>query len=179
MIEVWKPRRRQMNRLTAVLLGIVTAMPFSLAMLKDAPALPRSGSLPIPGYTRVQFDFIIRPDSYGKWYIQTDDSHIPTGVTLKVDQCPGQTLCKPGDYFVRANFDHLYARSGVVQVTADDDFGKYGIEGHSNLGDSSATILITKQGVGQIDPVNVYSYMPIGAGNLWVSVVMYDRQLPQ
>lgn len=122
-----------------------------------------------------RFDFVLRPDDSGHWFIQDDVDHAARGVLPQVMQCPGADGCQPGDAFVRVSFDRRYTHAGVVQITSDDDFGKHGIEGHGNLGVTSTTILITRAGVGQIDPASVYQYTPVGAGNLWVSVTMVNK----
>jgi hypothetical protein len=112
---------------------------------------------------------IVRPDAAGRWYVQADVDHAPSGISPTVEQ--GRDERGP---FVRVFFSRSYSHAGIVHISSDDDFGAAGITGHSNLGLNNATIRIHAKGR-LIDPATVWDHLPSGAGNLWVSVTMMQR----
>ena len=111
-----------------------------------------------------RFDFILRPDANGQWFIQNDVDHASMGVMPQIEQ---------GADYLRVTFDRRYTHAGVVQITSDDDF-RDRIQAFSNLGVTSITIRVVHNGA-IIDPAKVYDYVPAGAGNFWCSVVMLNK----
>jgi hypothetical protein len=117
------------------------------------------------GFQKHTLHFILRPDDRGRWYIQDDIDHMPSGVK------PFVTQSRENLY---VEFKRTYSHAGTVQVTPDDDFhGR--ITAGSNLGRSSVTISLKANGE-KIDPATIYSRgIPAGAGNLWVNITMMDK----
>jgi hypothetical protein len=111
-----------------------------------------------------QMHFVLRPANDGRWYIQNDIDHASVGVLPQIEQ---------GADYLRVFFERPYTHAGVIQVTSDDDF-RDRIGGYSNLGLNNATIRVTHAGQ-VIDPATVYSYVPVGSGNFWVTVTMVNK----
>lgn len=107
---------------------------------------------------------VLRPDSSGRWFVQSDVDHMPIGILRQVEQGPD---------FVRIFFDRTYTHAGSIQVTSDDDFMGT-ISGYSNLGLNNATIRIVANGR-VIDPATVLAFVPPGSGNLWITVTMVNK----
>lgn len=107
---------------------------------------------------------ILRPDSNGRWFVQSDADHSPLGVSLQVEQTAE---------YVRIFFESNYTHAGVIQITSDDDF-RGTIQGFSNLGLNAATIRIVANGQ-VINPAAAVAFAPPGAGNLWISIVMMNK----
>jgi len=112
---------------------------------------------------------ILRPDSNGRWYVQTnigprpDPDHASAGISWQVEQT---------SEYVRVFFLRNYRWAGTVTVTSDDDFAGR-VQGFSNLGLNAATIRIHVDGR-RIDPAHILQHVPTAAdgGNLWVHVRM-------
>ena len=117
-----------------------------------------------------QLHAIVRPDAAGRWYVQADVDHAPSGISPTVEQ--GSDERGP---FVRVFFSRGYSHAGVVQISSDDDFGAAGITGHGNLGLNHTTIRVHAKGR-PIDPARIWRYAKPGGGNLWVSVTMVQRR---
>ena len=122
----------------------------------------QTGMFTPTGHALHRMLFILRPDSSGNWYIQDDVDHKSFGVLPTVEQTV--------DY-LRVHFDKPYSHAGIVQITSDDDF-RHRVSGHGNLGLSSTTIRVVAGGQ-IINPADVWSHVPVGAGNFWCSVEMF------
>jgi hypothetical protein len=118
----------------------------------------------LPPVEVTQLHFVLRPANDGRWYIQNDVDHASVGVLPQIEQ---------GADYLRVFFERPYTHAGVIQVTSDDDF-RDRIGGYSNLGLNNATIRVTHAGQ-VIDPATVYSYVPVGSGNFWVTVTMVNK----
>lgn len=116
----------------------------------------------VPRLEKFHLHAILRPDSNGRWYVQSDVDHLPDGVSLTVEQTPE---------FVRIFFSQNYKFAGTIQVTSDDDFADE-VKGYSNLGLNHATIRVKARGK-PINPADVYQYIPPGSGNFWINVTMW------
>jgi hypothetical protein len=129
-----------------------------------APDAPAAAAVEIS-----RFDFIVRPDAAGQWYVQgsaghPDPDHMPIGSTGVIERPDALEL----------TFGRVFTHAVVIQVTSDDDFGKAGIAAHCSLGLASSRCIITHR-FEQITPAKVLDIVPRGSGTFGVSVVMADR----
>lgn len=153
-----------MKRLTLSLVAIVCGLFFPGCGGGGNDGKAAASSPAAVAQTVHQLHGIVRPDGSGRWYVQDDVDHAPSGIV---------GVTQTGEY-LEVQLDRKYSHAGTIQVSMDDDFNGYCTAG-SNLGLSAARIRIKCNGV-QIDPANVYSYAPVkGAGNLWINVTMVTR----
>lgn len=117
-----------------------------------------------------QIHFVLRPDPSGHWYVQNDVDHMPIGVDMSKGS--GVGVDQFSDSLV-VTFDRRYTFAGVIQITSDDDF-RDRVSGFGNLGVTGTRIILVARG-NQIDPSTIGTYVPAGAGNLWVTATMVNR----
>lgn len=122
----------------------------------------QSGMFTTTGYAIHEMLFILRPDNAGQWYIQNDVDHKSFGVLPTVIQTPT---------YLEVTFDKSYSHAGRILITSDDDF-RNRVTGHGNLGLNSTRIVVVAGG-NKINPADVWSYVPPGAGNFWCDVKMF------
>lgn len=119
-----------------------------------------------PTVTISRLDFIVRMDTSGRWYVQSDADHMPAGGNPSVTETPDALIL---------NFGRAFTHAGAIQITSDDDYGKAGIHAHCNLGLTGSRCILMHR-FEAITPAQAFQIAPPGSGNFWVSVTMTDRR---
>ncbi len=152
-----------MTRILALAFAAIVALASCGGNAGDAIVSPAAAATTTPAEI-VHLHAVLRPDSSGRWFVQSDEDHAPYGILLQVEQT---------SEFVRIFFDRNYSHAGAIHVTSDDDFRNI-ISGHSNLGLNAATIRVVANGK-VIDPASVIALVPPGSGNFWITVTMVNK----
>jgi hypothetical protein len=111
---------------------------------------------------------VLRPDSSGNWYIQSDSSHRPYGIDTYIEQT--STYIRIFNCCVAT-----MSKAGSLQVSSDDGFNVR-VDAHGNLGSNNATIQIYVDDV-LINPANIWTALGgyTGNGNLWIDMKMWGQ----
>lgn len=110
---------------------------------------------------------ILRPTTGGYWIIQNDSTHAPYGIDTYLVQ-------NSWDVQIFTCCNVTYSKVGAISITSDDGFGAEKITAHANVGTSTITIEIRKDGV-LLNPGSICSYVAsCGNGNFWIMVDMIE-----